>query len=228
VSTRIKFDIIGITETWHIDIRSAPHLDGFLIVSVVRSSKKVGEVSIYVTDALNFKTCESLTFVNASVESVAILTDKVLFVVIYRLPNGCPNSFYEHLCKVLDFATTKNVKICISGDFNMDFLKDDRNTLLIHDLMVSYGCFNVIQTGTRPTITGNPLLDPIFINFTNSTINSAVLSNCISDHQPTAVEIQISSSKRQSLKIHYIDFSDNNIQRFRRLMSNMNFDYIML
>src|SRR5690606_32859698 len=209
------------------DARCAPCLDNYLNVSVTRQAKKGGGVSIYILNNHSFKVCESLTFVKNSVESVAIILNNVLYVVAYRPPNGCIEDFQGYLSNVLELANTEKLKICISGDFNIDFLTPNQHALSTRDLFLSYGCFNIIQSGTRPTTKANPLLDPIFISVTNKLVHSAVLTNHISDHLPVVVELPTTAAKSQLRQSYYREFNALNIEHFKQLISTMNFDIIM-
>ena len=99
-----------------------------------------------------------------------------------------------------------NKTIVVTGDFNYDILKYEYNSIIndFINLMYSHFLQPFILEPTR-IVNNNrsSLLDNIFTNTHNKTLNSGNLSDKISDHMPNFLIIEniLEPKKHQKIKI---------------------------
>ena len=119
---------------------------------------------------------------------IDITTHKKLVVaVIYRHPNKPYHEFQDHIMQTLNKLNHENKDYLICGDFNINLLKHETKRSIDNyiDTLYSEGCINIIDKPTRITETTATLLDHMYTNLSNNSVNSGILTFDISDHLPT-------------------------------------------
>ena len=130
------------------------------------------------------------------------LNDKICTNVgcIYRAPNTDIPDFIDELEVILNF--TKNQKMYICGDFNIDLLKcgNHQNSDDFVNKLFSYGFFPLINTPTRVTGSTATLIDNIYTNEMSVNIEPGILINDISDHLPILCMVDYIFPKKNNTK----------------------------
>jgi exonuclease III len=223
-------DVICLTEHFvHEEDVSNILLMNYKLSSYYCRREKRGGSCIFTKKHLD---CKELTSIKKlSVKSVfecsaiEVAQHKLIVVCIYRTPNiNNVDCFMEKLNQLLNKLTnSKNKKIIICGDFNIDVLKDSRlshdfeNTLLSHNLRLEIRQVTRTQSGS--------CLDNIAHNIYNR--SSKVLILNLSDHLAQLLRFPI---KRQSDMRHWYIFkriyNSENLDTFKSLVGKTSFNEV--
>ena len=96
--------------------------------------------------------------------------------------------FFDKLEKLLCRCDKNN--ITIAGDFNVDFLIKNKNSLRLMSVLNSFGLKHTIKEPTRITQTTQKCIDNILTNF-RVDLTSTVLHSHISDHTAQKITFNI-------------------------------------
>lgn len=185
-----------------------------------------GGVAIYGLKKYN---CSPIKHVNSvssefHFESVGINYKDFQILTVYRSPNGDFNMFLEKLSRVLEVITSKNKtkKIIVTGDFNVHFDINEKNTLLVLNTFTSFGFYPIINKNTRKS----HCLDNIFINFNNIIFNWNILDTRLSDH--LGILLSLSDTKQRSAcrRINYRQISEIGLYCLNKHLQNTNWTFI--
>ena len=193
----IDFSIIGVTETWLIDVTCNLYsLEGYALVEKHRPNKMGGGVGFFVRNGVNCKLRDDLTLFDDHCESLFIEIDKSVFgslrdlliAVIYRPPNTDIKLFIDAMRDVLEKVQQENKILYLVGDYNIKLLNVDSHswTADFNDTIYSYGLVPLITRPTRVTEISATLINNIFSNKSISYNESmyGILVSDISDHYP--------------------------------------------
>ena len=179
-----------------------------------------GGSAIYIKKGLNYRVRSDINklgledhFECCSCE-VTINSFNLVIVSLYRPPSGDIKDFFDKL-KELICRSDKN-NIMVAGDFNVDFLIKNKNSLRLMSVLNSFGLKHTIKEPTRITQTTQKCIDNILTNLREDLI-SVVLHYHISDH--TAQKITFNVGKEVNTFIHQIYFSNDNKIKFKKLLS---------
>ena len=225
-SRKISFDILMLTETWLTDqSKSLYELDGYKNVSIYRINKRGGGLRVYVKQSLETVTLDSLSGIFETHESLFMkitANKKFSFTagLVYRPPNNSIPEFNTYMEEtLLTHESTLTTKCIIMGDFNIRLNGSDTYILPpshinFKDIMRNNNFKQYITSPTHCSNTGIPtsLLDLAFCNFTRD-CRALTLDNPVSDHIPILLSFPLKLNNPQT-KIHFRDFSTNNIDRF--------------
>ena len=198
---KFSFDILIFTETWITEDKvNLCHFDEYTPIHLIRPisdnidfKNKGGGISIFVRNNLSFKHRDDLSIMLPYMEGLFIEmqfgSKKYLIGGIYRVPNTCINIFIDKFNEVVEQLKT-NYELVLTGDYNIDLLKDDinKNNLLLclqsNYLLpiineVTRVCTKIRNDGT--TTTSKTLIDNFCIkantNYTNGVINTRILDH---------------------------------------------------
>ena len=99
------------------------------------------------------------------------------------------HAFLSKLNNTLDILNKSNIELYLMGDFNINLLNTNSHekTNDFVDLMFSQNLYPLITKPTRISSTTATIIDNIFCNCIDNTINSGVIITDISDHLPTVL-----------------------------------------
>lgn len=205
-----KISVIGVTETWlNNENKELCNIDGYDFISKQRKAKDGGDVGVYVTEYLQYKVREDLSYYIEDIyESIFIELQQeekhIIIGVIYRPPNNNNKEFEEYLDKTLTRITQENKSTYIMGDFNIDLLKIDKNKFTDNFInqLLSSAFYPLISKPTRMTNKTATLIDNIFTNRINEDRISGILFSDISDHLPIFTIYKNSNIKTHK-KLYY-------------------------
>ena len=188
----VKFDIIAITETWFSEstVPEVFKIKGYELKYVTRNVGRGGGVALYINTSLKYKTIDSKCLcVNESFECITaeltlVGSKNIVISCIYRKPNGNLEEFSSKLEDI--FGDIKNKVIYITGDFNIDLLKEQihSQTRYFIDTMFSMGLYPLITKPSRIASHSSTLIDNIFTNDMQHANVSGIILNDLSDHFP--------------------------------------------
>lgn len=146
-----------------------------------RRNRLRGGVGIWLRRNLNFETLNLEKFcIELDVEVCGVMCEigshELIVLCCYRSPDGNFDIFLNVLNDVLHSLYKKNTYFILTGDFNVNFLKDDGRASAVRDLLESFGMHGAVRGVTR----ANAQLDNIFSNIVALDCN---IVKCIfSDH----------------------------------------------
>ena len=248
-----KFDVLCFNET-NCSILKLPfggrelELASFhppIIQSPARNSSRGGGLVIY----LNKKFCSINDYkILSSISSNSNPSQgEFLFIEItrrgkniiignmYRSPSFDPNSFLDQLDSKLEILRRhKNKQIILVADNNIDLLKfqqfEPANKLV--NTFSEHGFIPVISIPTRITSHSATLIDHIFVNSGVAVTKSGVISEDISDHLATYVNILIDPNKASKMcdtldrMNNYRPINEESLTNFKCDMNNVNWDFL--
>lgn len=196
-------DIICLQEIWNISSNFNVAINGYhLPIINARTNSKGGGVCIYISSNLKYKSLKDLSpFLERIVESVFVEIDvsfnspqkKIILGSIYRPPHHptLSNSdqidqFLEILSNFLQQFAFEKENLFIAGDVNLNLAKIHNNNYVNQyiDLLMSFGCVQVITKPTRVTMNSASIIDHIITNCNNVTHTTGILLSDLSDHFP--------------------------------------------
>jgi hypothetical protein len=133
---------------------------------------------------------------------------RLYLITVYRPPDSNVPDFLNEFSDFLSKCASSFVRdalIIISGDFNINMLKND---LLSDRFMSEMFCYNLYPTifkATRPSISSASLIDNIFSNIPSITCSGVLLAN-ISDHLPIFSSFLITPSNDSNAADSICDF----------------------
>ena len=137
--TGSSFKVLCLTKTWFDDKNSESllyQLPQFTAIHQHRSqshkSGRVGGISMYIHDSVNFKSWRELDIDTKNVESLSIeLISKnsknTVLSTIYRPPDGDFKAFNTFLKDVYSISLKSNKLFYVAGDFNHNVLDYNKN-----------------------------------------------------------------------------------------------------
>ena len=229
-----EFDAIGFCET-----KLTSDLDRLYTIPNYRSffnhlSRHKGGVALYVRDNLDAVLRPDLTIQFDFIETIFIeirtKTRNTIIGQIYRRPKSDIKSFFNKIKDILAVINQENKHCILSGDFNLDLLKNNVNNE-VKDLIAIFNSnffFNSITKPTRVSNTSATIIDHIWTNNFKSIQHSGIIYDTISDHFPVFTVFNLNPVKDPVKKtiIQYRDFSERNIAAFKNHLQDICWDLV--
>jgi len=235
-------DVICLQEIWHIADPNYFNLPGYQDIIFRKRNKKQGEgVAIYLKNGIPYKTLES-PFLEQVYETlfleICLNNKKINIGSVYR-SNTVPtfmshiehmSTFMEGISSSLSLLNTQSHEIIVCGDFNLDVLKCNTNNFVADYINTLYSN-GILQIVTKPTrFTGNlaTCLDHILVNPSTDSFETLILTTLISDHFPVFYLGSKTGKRNDKVQseVTLRDFSEQNIQTFKTIYSNINWQSV--
>lgn len=190
-----------------------------------REAGQHGGVAIYVEETVKTHVIEEFNKLSetGTFECAAIQCQfrgmNIVVIVIYRPPSGNIVSFFSKMEHVLTYILSKNMTALITGDFNIELLKDNKNKSELMSLMYSFNFVNTIKENTRITEHSSSCIDNIFTNM--NYIKTCVFESHISDHTAQKIVFKIIPIIKNS-KVYKRSFTETNKKLFLESLSEQN------
>ena len=235
-----KFDVISLTETWNPD--SKKHL--FIQKSLSGYQQYIGQsgttmksgCGFYISNDINYipRTDLDTHFYNQAnefsckwIEVINKQKTNVIIASVYRHPSKNDTAFLEYINNTLLKIKKEGKYILITGDFNYNLLKHDKDNQVEQFLgiMLSHFCQPHIVYPTRVVDNAKPsLVDNIFLNTIEHNPLSGNLTSKITDHMPNFLICQkFNKNITNKVKRKKRDFSKFNEADFITDMNNFDF-----
>ncbi|XP_035986589.1 uncharacterized protein LOC118560057 [Fundulus heteroclitus] len=163
-------------------------MEGYEFVHLNRNNKTGGGVGFFVKNELNAKIVDKMTVcVDDLLECVTIeigleKMKNAVISCVYRAPGGNVELFTEWFGH---FFNKTQMLLFICGDFNINLMNTGhRKTEQFINTVYSMGLYPTITRPTRLTCHSAKLIDNIFTNYMENSIESGILITDISDHLP--------------------------------------------
>jgi len=211
-----KPSIICVSETRFDDSKISQQLDstrapGFNLI-FNNSSTSAGGTAIYINEQIkfiertdikfNFPNCEAC-FVEISCENEK---QNHIIGALYRHPNHNARLFTSYLRDFLEVFTTKNIKLTLMGDINIDLNKSNLASNEYVNTLHSVGFSTIINQPTRifHYVNSNNVscstLDHIITNSSSCFNKTGILIADISDHLPVFGTLSLTNPHINPLK----------------------------
>jgi exonuclease III len=176
-------------------------LDGMLLNKYIlgakfcRKTKKCGSVCIYIKDNLHFTNINMGKYseekdIEISALKINTPSNTTVVTTVYRLPAGDITHFLNKLETAIDQLYNNTTNIIICGDFNIDYLSDNKKKQTLNSLLTSYSLYSIIHFPTRTNNTTSTTFDNIFINkFKYEKYKVYSLDNGLSNHDAQVLSL---------------------------------------
>lgn len=157
---------------------------------------------------------------------VEIKSSKLIIICIYRTPSSDPNVFldkFDLLLHELTRKTKNDMKIILTGDFNVDTLKNGNITDRFQNIALNYQFILHISEPTRK----NSCIDHILSNIKNA--KGSVLPLGLSDHETAQLLKFPISYKKITCSSYFVykrDYNEDYINKFKNCLSNLSWSEV--
>lgn len=222
-----KFNIICFNEHWlKPDELAMLNINGFTAISsFCRTTHVHGGVSIFADRSvecipLGFNILDFCDEINCEIS--AITHKNIQIVTIYRSPQGDFDIFIEKLSLLLD-KLNLNKYVIITGDFNVKFNTNNRDTQLLVNLFKSYGLNQTIMQNTRL----NACLDNIFTNMDVDIFSTSVFNTYLSDHLGISFRFSINhKSSKSNARVNYRPVTEKGLFQLYKHVDGISWHFI--
>lgn len=203
-----KFNVVAVSETWLDDEKvDDMKLDGYELFTTNRVDRTGGGVALYIDPSL--RSCKVKSMSKAVENILGIITveikvektSNILISCVYRTPGTSVDTFNEQLANLWDKVNNSKITV-LCGDTNVDLLSASRNkrtTDFINTIYVN-NLFPLITKPSRITTNTATLIDNIFINKIELSIEAGLLLYDLMDHLPVFAVIQNVFKKKTERK----------------------------
>ena len=166
--------------------------EGYNFVSNHRAKRIGGGVGLFIDQNFSYKILPEFNVSDANIiESLFVEIfmprhKNMAIGVIHRPPSENTVEFTEKVNGIISGATKGNKHCYITGDFNLDLLKDDSHSVTAQfiESLFAFGFLPMITKPIRITAHSATLIDNIFTNNTTVSSKSGLIISDISDHLP--------------------------------------------
>ena len=235
----LKFDVIGLTETWFNDNNADRYgILGYNQENNNRQIKRGGGVSLYIKDHIDYRVREDLGKICNYAETLFVEIDKnaigykryVITGVIYRPPDSNIEEFLNYMNDIFTKLGRENKTVYLMGDYNINMINNvsHKSTAEFIETCFSYSYVPLINKPTRVTDTTATLIDNIFCNdiFDQSIINGVMCTD-ISDHFPVFCIVKTKKSINSKNSFIKRQVNQCNIQKFKDKLSHTDWNSIV-
>lgn len=151
---------------------------------------------------------------------------KLLVLCVYRTPTSDPNAFLVKLDQLLHYLSrkyTRNTKIVLAGDLNINTLKKGKVTNYLRDLCLNHNLQIHINVPTRK----ESCIDHIISNIKDA--EATVLPLYLPDHDTAQLLVFPVDKKDYKPKTYNItrkDYCFDNIHKFRECMRSLSWSEV--
>ena len=161
------------------------------------SISNAGGVALYVSNSLEFCKLEEYSIATPFFEILFREVKQKNFAkglvigVIYRHPSTSLSEFKLPFTQTLSLLAKHKKYYIICGDFNVDLLKSQSSSPANEYInsVLSEGWYCIIDKPTRITPHSSTLLDHVYTNIPDKTLNSNIVQYEIFDHLPTTCSV---------------------------------------
>lgn len=216
-----NYDAVLLCEHWlpETAMKSYRLPDYNLASHFCRSVSGGGGTLIYLKSKYMYKEIAAIN--NLSIEkhcevtAIEVMNPKIIIICMYRSPGGQLDLFFEKFESILDFLNQKEKILFIYGDFNIDLLSTDRDSLDFIQLLNSYGLKALVDKPTRISkMTKNSCLDNCITN-QGSQSSWSLWDSYMSDHMAVTNSYKFCIKKNSSNHSNY-----TNLIEYRPITSN--------
>ena len=233
-----KFNILCFTESWLTDnnkqLYSIPGYNDFHCLR--NDGRRGGGLSMYISETYDTKFIKqssiSLSFIETLFVEIHKDNLKILVATIYKPPKCDDAKFIDKLTELLSISSKKNYnEIIITGDFNFDLLKYDKdnNVMKFLNSLTSQSLIPTISKPTRINDKSASLIDNIFMS-NPSNLTAGIIVTDISDHFPVFVlknSVFLNQNCNETFNIKYRLINEITLQNLHNELEPCDFSTII-
>lgn len=185
------------------------------------SGKKKGTgVALYIHQSFNATIMPEISQTSPNLESISLTVCKanksINVICIYRPPNSTVTDFITEFKDIM--LKLPKRPTYIMGDFNIDLLNDNDNSLIHEETFLSFSLFPLISISTheQPNCK-TTCIDNIFTNDIDSVSLTGTLQNKVSHHLPifSLCKLNLNSESTEDTPlVQYYSYSKANLDKF--------------
>ena len=219
-------DVIAISETSEHAEQSFitnVNIEGFLPPFSTPSNTQKGGTALYVSNRYDVFERNDLKVQHNDFESVFVeiknnSQKNIICGCVYRHPRRNSDAFFEYLDSTLSKLTSENKEIYICGDFNINLIKSDSDTISsnFYNLFSANGFLPLILHPSRVVDGQTPsLIDNIFTNNTSNIILSGNIYLQLSEHFSQFASIQHDKIDVKHIEMYARNYKNYSDEKFR-------------
>lgn len=163
----------------------------------------------------------------AAMEISITPNSKIIILAIYRPPTSSITLFLDKFNEVLSKLMRENSEFIISGDFNIDLLKNNKDKNDFLTLLSTYDVKITVNEYTRITDKTRSCLDNVLTNIVNT--KTEVINTFISDHTAQLFSFYKQNINIASKEFRYTRiFNDTNTNNFLKSLMETNWDNLKM
>jgi exonuclease III len=156
-----------------------------------------------------------------------IMHNHFIIICIYRSPNGNFTYFLNQLEVILNKLYKISNKLILCGDFNINYLNEDKRRDLLDSLLASFNLFSTIKFATRVFKNSCTLIDNIFIDINLHEFLVYPFINGLSDHDAQVITLNnITLPSRKQIYYYRRDINDLSMSQFTFFLSFENWENV--
>ncbi|XP_047506792.1 uncharacterized protein LOC125050811 [Pieris napi] len=219
---KTKFDIICLTEHWLNDHQiMSINYENYCVVSYFSRKCMIhGGSLILIKNSVKSKERKDIIrlSVEHSIELSCVELDKHVVVCVYRPPGYQNLSVFDSVMEdVLKKLSTSSKSIIISGDFNINLLETNSNSIRLISLFKSFNLSNVFMEPTRVTASSATCIDNIFCNC--DYLHKEIVNKLPSDHSGQTITF-CAYIPVQKIQIRYRPITCKNLEKLNNTLTS--------
>lgn len=225
-------DIIILTETWiNSDEVINYNLPGYVSLEMCNNSYRSGGVLIFHGEHLEVELCsDTVDFTTADVLQVLVRPCPwvcVRLICIYRLHTRTCQEFLKELEHTLDRAQEKN--LIVTGDINIDTLKNTKITDDYKDLMAHHGLQNYARGPTRITMTSKTAIDHFYCRTEESqlTLDGVAIVPGVTDHLMLTGQLRAKTKDSATIPTNNTKRTLTNFDELNDILNRVEWDEVI-
>lgn len=216
-----NIDIFCVTEHWLKSYEIMFNFDNHQVgSSFCREHADRGGSLILLHHNIKFKERSDIVrlSVERTIELACVELEQLIVVSVYSPPSAKYDDFEKVMDDVLQIICKSNKKIVVCGDFNINILLDNSETLKFKNLFHSYNLNNVFLEPTRITATSATCLDNIFTDIIPT--SKSIISQLDSDHCGQLISFPKQGRSMVSKHITVVPKTVSRLEAFQNKLKN--------
>ena len=228
-------DIFCLTETWlNMESVGSCIQTGYNSFHTLRQGNgRGGGVSVFVDERFCSTKLPEISISEPAIESTAVKVDlsnfQLYLIAIYKPQGETVQNFTSKLIHILNNRILRNQKVVLVGDFNVNLLNDEYDTILFKTELQSLTFMPLISKPTRFSsndATLPTLLDQMWSNFPMN-YSSGIIIHDLTDHKPIFLLLDCDKRPDDLVKISFRIYDDNSYDKFFSEISNINWNEVI-
>ena len=143
-----------------------------------------------------------------------------IIVCVYRSPDSSLLIFLKNLELIMQKIQSRNKKLLLCGDWNLNFMLDNIRLQELQNLIESYDMINTVRSRIKITPSTESLIGVIITNKDNPELRTSVVDLGFSNHLAQIVRVNIGKGNRRTKIVVRRQLTNNIIEEFKNLLSN--------
>ena len=225
-------EVMVLTETWFYE-NNCQEIDGYSSFHVTRPTRS-GGVSVYVKSSFNSEILNTLSRCDETIEICTVkirISGTILYLLaVYRPQQDSVDNFISSLNSILDHDQVRNKFCIITGDLNINLLREDIDTNNFLYNMYTYHFIPLVTKPTRiPYVNSHSpsLIDHFWINKLDINYSCKIIMDDLTDHYPIFLSLKFENYfSNDKIRIEFRNVSPENKVKFENALKNFDWSQI--